>query len=99
MSKNGLVSSPQNLVGLFRTFSSPPTEYLQYDNGYRIWKYTYAQVRAAACRFAARLEENHIRKGDRVIFWSENRSEWVAAFWGCVLASSCVTFKRLSPHV
>ena len=26
-----------------------------------------------------------IGKGDKVLFWSENRPEWVAALWGCLL--------------
>jgi long-chain acyl-CoA synthetase len=80
----------QNLVDFFREFSKSPTEYLQYDNGYRGWRYPYAQVGLAARHFAARLADNNIRKGDKVIFWSENRPEWIAAFWGCVLAGVIV---------
>lgn len=75
----------QNLVDFFREFSKSPTEYLQYDNGYRSWRYTYAQVGLAAHQFAAKLSECAVHKGDKVIFWSENRPEWIAAFWGCVL--------------
>jgi len=70
----------QNLVDLFREFSGSPTEFLQYDSGYRNWKYTYAQVSFAAHHFAAQLKDSNIRKGDKVIFWSENRPEWIAAF-------------------
>ena len=84
------VHSRQTLIDLFQEFSKAPDEYLQYDNGYRSWKHTYAQVGRAAHRFAIRLAENHIGKGDKVIFWSENRPEWVAAFWGCVLAGVIV---------
>jgi long-chain acyl-CoA synthetase len=80
----------QNLAQLFEEFSQSSTEYLQYDSGYRRWKYSYAQVRRAAKHFAARLKENDIRKGDKVLFWSENRPEWVAAFWGCILAGVVV---------
>ena len=80
----------QNLGQLFEEFSSSSTEYLQYDSGSRSWKYSYAQVRCAATHFAARLKENDIRKGDKVLFWSENRPEWVAAFWGCILAGVVV---------
>jgi long-chain acyl-CoA synthetase len=80
----------QTLVDLFREFSNSPLQFLQFDNGYRSWTYTYAQVGRAARRFAARLGEHNIGKGDRVIFWSENRPEWVAAFWGCVLAGGIV---------
>jgi long-chain acyl-CoA synthetase len=78
----------QSLTDLFHEFSESPAEFLQYDNGYRTWKYTYAQVGFAARRFAARLQEHSIHKGDKVIFWSENRPEWVVAFWGCVLAGA-----------
>lgn len=80
----------QNLVDLFCEFSSSSTEFLQYDSGYRSWKYTYAQVGLAARRFATRLSENNIQKGDKVVLWSENRPEWIAAFWGCVLAGVIV---------
>ena len=80
----------QSLVDLFCEFSKSPREFLQYDNGYRSWKYTYAQVGLAAHHFAARLGEHNIGKGDKVIFWSENRPEWIAAFWGCVLGGVIV---------
>jgi long-chain acyl-CoA synthetase len=93
MLSDGSVSSRrkrQNLVDLFGEISNSPREFLQYDNGYRCWKYTYAQVGLAAHHFAARLGEYNIGKGDKVIFWSENRPEWIAAFWGCVLAGVIV---------
>jgi long-chain acyl-CoA synthetase len=80
----------QSLVDLFAEFSQSPVEFLQYDNGYRSWKYTYAQVSLAAHHFAAQLTRNNIRRGDKVLFWSENRPEWIAAFWGCVLAGVIV---------
>jgi long-chain acyl-CoA synthetase len=89
MLSDGSVSSGckrQTLVDFFCQVSKSPREFLQYDNGYRSWKYTYAQVGLAAHHFAARLGEHNIGKGDKVIFWSENRPEWIAAFWGCVLA-------------
>jgi len=80
----------RNLKDFFREFAELSAEFLDYDNGYRTWKYTYAQVGRAAKCFAARLGEHNIAKGDKVIFWSENRPEWVAAFWGCVLAGAIV---------
>ena len=75
----------RSLVDLFLKFAGSRSEFLQYDNGYRSWRYTYAQVGGAALNFAARLRSEGIGKGDKVIFWSENRPEWIAAFWGCVL--------------
>ena len=41
--------------------------------------------RAAARAFAARLHAAGLRKGDAVLFWSENRPEWIVALWGCLL--------------
>ena len=78
----------RTLIDLFDEFSESPVELLQYDDGYRRWKYTYAQVGLAARHFATRLSEHGIHKGDRVIIWSENRPEWITAFWGCVLAGA-----------
>ena len=82
--------SRKTLVDLFHEFSKSPAEFLQSDNGYRSWKYTYAQLGRAAHDFAIRLGEHSIAKADKVIFWSENRPEWIAAFWGCVLAGVIV---------
>ena len=78
--------SRQNLADLFCEFSQSPDEFIEYDNGYRSWKYTYIEVAHAARHFAMRLDKHKVRKGDKVIFWSENRPEWVAAFWGCILS-------------
>ena len=80
----------ETLVDLFAEFSKLPVEFLQYDDGYRRWKYTYAQMGSAARHFAAWLAEHNIHKGDKVIIWSENRPEWITAFWGCVLAGVIV---------
>lgn len=60
-----------SLVDLFEKFAQSPKQFLQYDNGYRSWKYTYAQVGGAARSFAARLGTHGMRKGDKVIIWSE----------------------------
>jgi long-chain acyl-CoA synthetase len=40
--------------------------------------------------FAAALHALGLRKGDAVVFWSENRPEWIVAFWGCVLSGIVV---------
>ena len=84
------VSSRQTLVDLFHEFCDSPSEALQYDDGYRHWRYTWAQVGNAAHAFALRLRAEGIGPGDAVMIWSENRPEWVAAFWGCLLAAAVV---------
>ena len=93
MSNNDRITAAgprQTLVDLFAEFSESWREFLQYDDGYRRWSYTYAQVALAARQFATRLSEQNIHKGDKVIIWSENCPEWVVAFWGCVLSGVIV---------
>ena len=60
-------------------------EFFVHDNGYRIRHFSYAAVRRAARDFAARLAAEGVVDGDKVLFWGENRPEWVMAFWGCLL--------------
>ena len=73
------------LVDFFRDLAHARGDFLVYDNGFRTRTYTYEQVGHAARAFAARIHEIGLRKGDKIVFWSENRPEWIVAFWGCVL--------------
>ncbi len=73
------------LLDFFDDLSALRGTFLAYDNGFRRWSFSYAEVVAAASAFGARLHEAGLRKGDAVIFWSENRPEWIAALWGCWL--------------
>ena len=78
------------LIDLFRDLSDIRGEFLVYDDGYRRRGHTYAEVCAAARGFAARLAAAGLAKGDTAIFWGENRPEWVACYWGCLLAGVIV---------
>ena len=78
------------LIGFFDTVASLDGEYLVYDDGFRPRSFSYPEVARAARNFAAKLEQAGIGKGDRVVLWSENRPEWVAAFWGCLLKGVAV---------
>lgn len=73
------------LVDYFSSFASYTGEFLVYSDGYRTRRFSYADLANAARRFGARLESHGLRKGDRVLLWGENRPEWVAAMWGCIL--------------
>ncbi|MEO7649511.1 MAG: AMP-binding protein, partial [Bryobacteraceae bacterium] len=73
------------LLNFFADLALHDCGYLVHDDGYRSRHYTYADVARAARGFALRLRAAGIGKGDKVIFWSENRPEWIAALWGCVL--------------
>jgi long-chain acyl-CoA synthetase len=75
----------KTLLDFFRRFADSPAEFVVYDDGYRRWSYSYRSIAAAAHLFATRLRDESIVKGQRILFWSENRPEWLAAFWGCLL--------------
>ena len=66
------------------------TEFLVHDDGYRVRRHSYDEVRRAATAFAARLAGAGVGAGDAVLFWGENRPEWIVAFWGCLLRGAVV---------
>ena len=73
------------LIDFFRDLAQARGDFLVYDDGFRSRSHTYEQVGHAARAFAASLDELGLRKGDKVVFWCENRPEWIVAFWGCLL--------------
>ena len=73
------------LLDFFADFAALNEEFLVWDDGYRSHHRTYAEVARAARGFAAKLRAQSIVKGQKIVFWSENRPEWVAALWGCLL--------------
>lgn len=79
-----------HLLDFFDRYVRGPRDALVYDDGFRCWSYSGDQLRAAAERIADRLESAGFATGDRVVIWSGNRPEWVAAFWGCVLRGATV---------
>ena len=76
------------LLDFFGDVAAGRGEFLVYDDGFRARSYTYAEIAAAARGFAARLQAAGLGKGDKVVFWSENRPEWIIALWGCLLNGS-----------
>ncbi|MEO5739310.1 MAG: AMP-binding protein, partial [Vicinamibacterales bacterium] len=72
----------------FTDVSAGRGTFLVYDDGYRARSYTYVETANAAHGFARRLQSAGLVKGDKVIFWSENRPEWIIALWGCLLNGS-----------
>jgi long-chain acyl-CoA synthetase len=75
----------RTLLDFFADLATTDGEFLAYDDGYRTWRYRYAEVAAAARAFAERLDKAGVVKGHAVAIWSENRPEWVIALWGCLL--------------
>jgi long-chain acyl-CoA synthetase len=80
----------ETLIDFFRDVADIRGEFLVYDDGYRRQGHTYEGVGRAARGFAARLCAIGLHKGDKVVFWGENRPEWVACYWGCLLAGIIV---------
>jgi long-chain acyl-CoA synthetase len=78
------------LVDFFDDLARARGDFLVYDDGFRSRAHSYADVARAARGFAAELRAHGIRAGDKVIFWSENRPEWIVAFWGCVVSGVVV---------
>lgn len=54
-------------------------------HGLRTVRTSYGQLARLAGRYSRELESRGITKGDRVVIWGANGSEWIAAFFGCVL--------------
>jgi long-chain acyl-CoA synthetase len=78
------------LIDLFRDLDRRRGDFLVYDDGYRVRRHTYVAVTRAARVFAARLAAHGIGKGDKIVFWGENRPEWIVCYWGSVIAGVIV---------
>jgi len=73
------------LIDFFVDLSHARGEFLVYDDGFRSRGFTYSEIAGAARAFAARIHAAGLQKGDKLLFWSENRPEWIVAFWGALL--------------
>jgi long-chain acyl-CoA synthetase len=78
------------LIDFFHDFSRARGVFLVYDDGFRSWSYTYEDIGRRARQFAAMIHGLGLQQGDAVVFWSENRPEWIAAFWGCLMSGVVV---------
>jgi long-chain acyl-CoA synthetase len=78
------------LIDFFLDFVELQGDFLVYDDGYRQRVHSYKDVGRASRGFAARLVAAGLGKGDKVVFWGENRPEWVVCYWGCLLAGVVV---------
>src|SRR5882724_10580060 len=54
-------------------------------HGLRTVRTSYRELARLAGRCARELESRGITKGDRVVIWGANGSEWIASFFGCIL--------------
>jgi long-chain acyl-CoA synthetase len=78
------------LIDVFRSLEGRRGEFVIHDDGYRVRRFSYAQATAAARGFAARLAAAGVQRGDTVLLWGENCAEWLACYWGAVIAGVVV---------
>jgi long-chain acyl-CoA synthetase len=78
------------LIDVFRSLEGRRGEFVIHDDGYRVRRFTYEQVTRAARGFAGRLERFGLAPGDKMLLWGENCAEWLAAYWGAVIAGVIV---------
>jgi len=78
--------SRPNLLSLFDDFRRNGRDVAAIQRrGYRREAWNYARLAGVASRLAHDLKQRGIGAGDRVLLWSPNGAEWMAAFWGCLL--------------
>jgi long-chain acyl-CoA synthetase len=82
-SANGPVR--ETLLDFFADLERHEGQYLFLHDGVRTWSRSYRELVAASREFAATLERAGIKQDDKVLLWAENRPEWIAALWGCLL--------------
>jgi long-chain acyl-CoA synthetase len=80
----------ETLIDFFRDLVTIRGEFLVYDDGYRRRGHGYDEFGRAARGFAARLAAAGLSKGDKVVFWGENRPEWIVCYWGCLISGVIV---------
>ena len=80
----------ETLIDFFRDLITIRGEFLVYDDGYRRRGHSYEEVGRAARAFAVRLSDAGLTKGDKVVFWGENRPEWIVCYWGCLISGVIV---------
>src|SRR5215203_5167083 len=80
----------RTLVAFFSDFALIDRTFVAHDDGYRVRRQTYREIAADARAVARRLRQDRIGRGDKVLIWSENRPEWIALLWGCLLAGVVV---------
>ena len=75
----------RTLLDFFEDLSRIEGDFVVYDDGYRAWTFTYREIAARSRTFAGRLRAAAIPSSGKIILWSENRAEWLAVLWGCLL--------------
>ncbi|MEJ2144623.1 MAG: AMP-binding protein [Acidobacteriota bacterium] len=75
----------ETLLDIFRCFEGLGTrEAIRFTTDYRSSLYSYRDLWLHAGAYGGFLSAQGLREGHRILLWSENRPEWVFAFWGAI---------------
>ncbi len=80
-----MIGNPPSLAAFFSLWSQNSGEFLRYEGDVGPVRLSYAAAASGASAFAQRLRTAGIERGERVLFWCENRPEWIIGLWGCLL--------------
>jgi long-chain acyl-CoA synthetase len=76
----------ETLVDLFQASTKlADKESIRDRHDYQASLARYGQIAHRVAWFASFLQEKGLKKGDHVLLWGENCSQWVVAFWACVV--------------
>lgn len=81
-----MIGDPPSLAGFFQLWRNNTGDFLQDEGDFGVRRISYQDAASRAIGFAARLRAEGIAHGDRILFWGENRGEWIVALWGAILA-------------
>jgi len=80
-----VIGDPPSLGAFFEIWRRNRGQFLRYEGDLAAGRLTYAETAQAATAFAQKLRAAGIAKGERILFWGENRPGWVVALWGSIL--------------
>src|SRR5690606_18349307 len=58
-------------------------EAIRFYNGFRVFRYSYAEIYDFTRRCILLLQAKGVRKGDRVMIWAPGGPEWAGALYAC----------------
>lgn len=87
------IAAHLNLLGMRKHLATLVEDFQRHGRQIAIVSYagnrrlatSYAELATLTGRFSRFLDEHCISPGERVVLWGRNSSQWVAAFFGCVL--------------
>lgn len=78
------------LIDLFRLFEKRSKEAFIYRTGIRRFSYSYLELYSFSMKMASYLQEQGVKKGDRVALWAPNSPFWAVAYFGIILSDAII---------